>query len=97
MLQKTHVLLWLLVSLLDVMEVNLVNMDLFTGQWISATKEDSRDFTSLNLGSYLVKNHGASLLDEKCELKLQVERNLSVHIHKSGKFIAYFLESINRN
>lgn len=77
------------------MEVNLVNMDLFTGQWISATKEDSRDFTSLNLGSYFVKNHGASLLDEKCELKLQVERNLSVNIHKSGKFMAYFLESIN--
>ncbi|XP_065212498.1 intermembrane lipid transfer protein Vps13D isoform X2 [Planococcus citri] len=76
------------ICLLDVMEVNLVNMDLFLGEWFSSTKlEDEKTIflkkESLDLGSYFISKHGYSLLQKKCELKLIVERNISSHIHKT--------------
>lgn len=67
-------------------------MDLFIGEWISSLKnenniihEDEKEY--LNLGSYYIKKHGSSLLEKKCELKFQVDRNLSAHIYKTSNII----------
>lgn len=88
-MQLHHSLEMVSVCLLDVMEVNLVNMDLFLGEWFSTVKlEDEKAMIykkdSLDLGSYFISKHGYSLLQKKCELKLIVERNISSHIHKTG-------------
>jgi len=86
----------ILVCLLDVREINLVNMDLFMGEWRPATKEErkavdkSGGLDCLRLGSYCVERRSLSLLQEKCELMLQVERNLSDNIYKSGKYSLVF-------
>lgn len=77
--------------MLDAREIILVNMDLFIGEWRVAKKEEKKALdksSSLNclyVGSYVVERRSASLLQEKCELILQVERNLSDNIYKSGK------------
>ena len=66
-------------------------MDLFIGEWRLAKKEEKKalDKSScldcLYVGSYVIERRSASLLQEKCELILQVERNLSDNIYKSGK------------
>ncbi len=86
-----------IVCLLDAMEINLANMDLFIGEWISRVKNetdicDTRD--CLNLGSYSIKKHELSLLQEKCELQLLVERNISAHIHKSGNYLSTQIQGV---
>lgn len=72
-------------EILDVMLVELVNTDLFAGE--RHLKNDDFTFndsyagvsdTSLcmDMGSYIVCKNGSSLLNDKCQLKLIVERNL---------------------
>ncbi|XP_075234181.1 vacuolar protein sorting 13D [Lycorma delicatula] len=55
--------------LLDVMQIQLENMDLFTGEWSLETGQ-------LCMGSYWIQTNDSSMLREKCQLQLQVERNL---------------------
>lgn len=74
--------------MLDVREVTLVNMDLFFGEWFPSTKNEKKSYdkrSCLCLGSYCVEKCSGSLLRETCELKVQVEKNLSEHIYKAGK------------
>lgn len=61
--------------LLDVMQIDLVNMDLYAGERLCAY-DNLRESSSLRLGSFIVAKRGPSLLREKCQLKLQLESNL---------------------
>lgn len=61
--------------LLDVMQIDLANMDLYAGQRLPAT-DSMREGSSLCFGSFVVAKRGPSLLREKCQLKLQLESNL---------------------
>ncbi|XP_031630682.1 vacuolar protein sorting-associated protein 13D isoform X2 [Contarinia nasturtii] len=70
-------------EILDVMLVDLVNTDLFAGE--RHLKNDDfglnetygfNDTLCMDMGSYIVCKNGASLLNDKCHLKLIVERNL---------------------
>lgn len=61
--------------LLEVMKIKLDNMDLFTGERCSDLSDNC-----INLGSYCVQRRLGSLLREKCQLQLKVERNLMTHI-----------------
>lgn len=81
-------------EILDVMLVDLVNTDLFAGE--RHTKNDDfaingsnsfNDTLCMDMGSYAVCKQGASLLNNKCHLKLIVERNLqSVRSHNVPDF-----------
>ncbi|KAG8261126.1 hypothetical protein J6590_081168 [Homalodisca vitripennis] len=61
--------------LLDVMQVQLDNMDILSGQRVTQPQP-----SSLCLGSYWVTRRDGSLLRDKCQLQLVVERNLMTHI-----------------
>lgn len=70
-------------EILEVMLVDLVNTDLFAGE--RHLKNDDfalngsyafNDMLCMDMGSYIVCKNGASLLNNKCHLKLIVERNL---------------------
>lgn len=67
-------------EILDVMTVDLVNTNLFAA--VRLPKGDdgggSLDETvdSLNMGGYVIVKNGPNLLQDKCHLKLQVERNM---------------------
>lgn len=70
-------------EILDVMLVDLVNTDLFAGE--RRVKSDDfaengsfafNDTQYMDMESYVVCKQGASLLNDKCHLKLIVERNL---------------------
>lgn len=72
------------VETLDVMLVNLVNTDLFAGERHTKNEYNpvnvdslTRDPLCMDMGSYIVCKQGANLLNDKCQLKLIVERNLS--------------------
>lgn len=70
-------------EILDVMLVDLVNTDLFAGErytkkddhTLKSSRGDS-DTVCMDMGSYAVCKIGSSLLNDKCHLKLIVERNL---------------------
>lgn len=70
-------------EILEVMLVDLVNTDLFAGQRHLKNDEFAlnesyafNDTLCMDMGSYIVCKNGASLLNDKCHLKLIVERNL---------------------
>lgn len=70
-------------EILDVMQVDLVNTDLFAGERHAKTDEfvlngstAFNDTLCMDMGSYIVCKYGTSLLNDKCHLKLIVERNL---------------------
>uniref|UniRef100_A0A0P6FFD1 Vacuolar protein sorting-associated protein 13D n=1 Tax=Daphnia magna TaxID=35525 RepID=A0A0P6FFD1_9CRUS len=63
--------------LVDVIQVELSNMDLCTGQRQKANRSQVGD---LILGSYLIRRSGQSLLKDTCEMKLEVRRNLDSHL-----------------
>lgn len=65
--------------LVDVIQVELSNMDLCTGQRQKANRSQVGD---LILGSYLIRRCGQSLLKETCEMKLEVRRNLDSHLDR---------------
>ena len=63
--------------LLDVMLVNLRSLDLCVAERMSAfTSEEERTNHDVEVGSCLLRRQAKPLLKEKCELKLQIERNL---------------------
>lgn len=69
--------------LLDVSQIELLNMDLYAGSLLSCGFVASVSNSSCVLfGGYLIEKKGPSLLQEKCELKLQVERNLMSSVTK---------------
>ena len=65
------------VVLVDVIQVELSNMDLCIGQRQDANRSEIAD---LILGSYLIRQSGQSLLEETCDMKLEVRRNLDPHL-----------------
>jgi vacuolar protein sorting-associated protein 13D len=71
--------------LLDVMQIELVNMDLYAAQREAAFSDNKKPQCTLKLGSFYVNKQGPSFLREKCRLKLQVERNLDTHLSHDGK------------
>lgn len=69
--------------LLDVLQVKLMNMDLYMGKRYSIAFDRPQSANSfLTMNNYWIEKQGPALLKEKCELKLQVERNLMSHISK---------------
>lgn len=63
--------------ILDVMQVNLVNTNLFTGDRIMKNEHSSSNIdASLDMESYFVLRKSRSLFEEKSHLMVQVERNL---------------------
>lgn len=72
------------IEILDVMLVDLVNTDLFAGERYSKNDYNpvnvdalTTDPLCMDMGSYIICKHGSNLLNDKCHLKLIVERNLS--------------------
>lgn len=61
------------------MQIQLDNMDLLTGQRVTEPQPGS-----LCLGSYWVTRRDGSLLEDKCQLQLQVETNLMSHVVHPG-------------
>ncbi|KAB7501647.1 Vacuolar protein sorting-associated protein 13D [Armadillidium nasatum] len=75
--------------LLDVMQVALVNMDLFKSQRMVKSskiklKGDKKEVEEniWDFGSFAIVRKGSSVLKEKCALKVQVERNLDADISR---------------
>lgn len=72
--------------LLDVMQIELVNMDLYAAQREAIHSDKKKPQCGLKLGTFCVNKQGPSLLREKCRLKLQVERNLDTHLNRDSKY-----------
>jgi hypothetical protein len=70
--------------LLDVMMIELDNMDLYAG--VKENEISSSKTEGFKLGFGQVTKRGPSLLKEKFQLKLQVERNLSSNVCHNGKY-----------
>ena len=63
--------------LLDVLFVSLKSMDLRTAERVSGfAPEETLSSEDINVGSFIVHLQPKQVLKEKCELKLQIERNL---------------------
>ena len=63
--------------LLDVMKINLKEVDLLVAERLSVfTSEDARKDSDVEVGSCLLRKKSMPLMKDKCELKLQVEKNL---------------------
>jgi vacuolar protein sorting-associated protein 13D len=71
------------------MQIELVSMDLYAGrreaQHLDKKLKTKKPRCALELGSFCVNKWGPSLLREKCQLKLQVERNLDTPLNHDGK------------
>jgi vacuolar protein sorting-associated protein 13D len=84
--------------LLDVMQIELVSMDLYAGrreaQHFDKKLKTKKPRCALELGSFCVNKWGPSLLREKCQLKLQVERNLDTPLNHDGKNIKVISEQL---
>lgn len=63
-------------EILDVMTVNLVNTDLFTGTRHTTSQTLPLPSGAMDMGSYVIAREGKSVLQGKLQLKLQVERNM---------------------
>ena len=61
--------------LLDVLNIRLTSMDIRTADRLSAFSEDI-NADDILVGGFIVRQHKNDLLREKCELQLQIERNL---------------------
>lgn len=72
---------------MDVMYIDLRNVDICTGiieNDIHLDAKCANNSDSFKLGSYIVKKSSKSLLTRKCELKLQLERNLESSVCHNG-------------
>jgi hypothetical protein len=71
------------------MQIELLSMDLYDGrreaQHFNKKLKTKKPQCALELGSFYVNKWGPSLLHEKCQLKLQVERNLDAPLNHDGK------------
>jgi len=63
--------------LVDVLLIELSNMDICTGQRQKISRSQVGD---LILGSYLIRRSSISLLENTCEMKIKVKRNLDSHL-----------------
>lgn len=79
--------------LLDKMYIDLKNLDLFTGVLDTNVNLDTKTSDYFKLGNCVVKKEGSSILTKKCDLKLQVERNLESNICHNGIFEVVFFYS----
>lgn len=73
---------------MDVMFIDIKNVDLCAGILENDIHVDTKKYGNTDyfkLGNCVIKKRGASLLTRKCELKLQVERNLENNICHNGK------------
>ncbi|CAB3365707.1 Hypothetical predicted protein [Cloeon dipterum] len=64
--------------LLDVMDINLINMDIFSSHRLASYSDsNAANSVKFRIGNTCVEKVGASFLTEKkCQLQLRVERNL---------------------
>ena len=65
--------------LVDVLEVQLLKMNLYTGQRQNTKPSQTGDVT---LGPYHIRRSGQPLIKEPCDMKLVVRRNLDSHLAK---------------
>lgn len=65
--------------LVDVLEVQLLKMNLYTGQRQNTKPSQTGDVT---LGPYHIRPSGQPLIKEPCDMKLVVRRNLDSHLAK---------------
>ncbi|XP_026679055.1 vacuolar protein sorting-associated protein 13D-like [Diaphorina citri] len=69
--------------LLDVLRVKLMSMDLYMGKRHPIAFDSPQCVHAfLTMNNYWIEKQGPALLSEKCQLKLQVERNLMSHFSK---------------
>ncbi|XP_016844832.1 vacuolar protein sorting-associated protein 13D isoform X2 [Nasonia vitripennis] len=68
--------------MLDIMNLELVNMDVYAAKRVSASGNNVANGDCLSIGGFIVKKTGPSLLTEKCHLKLRVERNLDTYLSR---------------
>jgi vacuolar protein sorting-associated protein 13D len=70
--------------LLDIMSLELVNMDVHAARKLSSSDavRPDEDESYLSIGGFVVKKTGPSLLTEKCQLRLRVERNLDSYLSR---------------
>uniref|UniRef100_A0A8D8VB54 Vacuolar protein sorting-associated protein 13D n=1 Tax=Cacopsylla melanoneura TaxID=428564 RepID=A0A8D8VB54_9HEMI len=69
--------------LLDVIHVNLMHVDLSMGKrYAMAFDSPTSTGAFLTMNNYCIEKQGPALLSEKCQLNLQVERNLMSHFSK---------------
>lgn len=81
--------------LMDVMYIDLRNVDVCTGRIENDMHLDVKntiDNDSFKLGSCIIKKSSKSLLTRKCELKLQVERNLESNLCHNGNIYSFYLQ-----
>lgn len=69
---------------LDVMLIDLENVNLYTGRRENDFNKSLSNQDYYKLGSCVVKKEGKSLLTDKCQLKLQVDRNLDKGVCHNG-------------
>ncbi|XP_011209287.2 intermembrane lipid transfer protein Vps13D isoform X2 [Bactrocera dorsalis] len=69
-------------EILDVMHIDLVNMNLFSGERIWKTNKTLNYNPSecVNIGNFTILKLGNNLFKETCHLKLQVERNIDTAV-----------------
>ncbi|XP_014472245.1 PREDICTED: vacuolar protein sorting-associated protein 13D isoform X2 [Dinoponera quadriceps] len=64
---------------LEVMLLELVNMDVYATRRLEC--DDAAD--AVRVGGFLIEKMGSSLLTDKCQLRLRVERNLDTHVSRA--------------
>ncbi|XP_030843346.1 vacuolar protein sorting-associated protein 13D-like [Strongylocentrotus purpuratus] len=69
--------------LLDCIQIDLEDMDLYPAERVSPTDFDVSDGTALIFPSFIVQRKGGKLLKQTCLLKLQVDRNLDIDIRRT--------------
>lgn len=75
--------------LLDVLSVELQEMDLYSAERLELDKKPGNvQALDINFSSFVVMKRGEPLLKQKCELKLQIERNLHVDFNHAAPDIA---------
>ncbi|XP_053954772.1 intermembrane lipid transfer protein Vps13D [Anastrepha ludens] len=69
-------------EILDVMHIDLVNMNLFSGERIWKTNKtlNYNPCECVNIGNFTILKLGNNLFKETCHLKLQVERNIDAAV-----------------
>ncbi|XP_014665862.1 PREDICTED: vacuolar protein sorting-associated protein 13D-like [Priapulus caudatus] len=68
------------VCLLDVLQVELTDMDLYSAVRMSRHEAGKRQAGDLSFSTHVVRRKGGPLLERTCALRLQVERNLDADI-----------------
>ncbi|KAK3098591.1 hypothetical protein FSP39_021054 [Pinctada imbricata] len=70
--------------LLDIMDVDLTEMDLYSAERVKKESYQGNLSCDLEFKSCIIQRQGGKLLQDKCRFKLQVERNLEGDISHSA-------------